>query len=295
MKKIRITKPSCREGAHHLINYLSVYAYGLETGAQVTNPSFGPWHRYFTLIENETFLTRLCAPLLVLPFAGRIWSVLDSLYGSLLLRVRRACALAAWNDLIYLPPSRPLTPALEACGTAYFVGWFFRNPLGLTRHRDALLAAFRPHERVSTRIERTLAPYRNKTLIGVQVRTLPYRGFPNGEFLVSAARVREVVTEYLREQSLAQEDIVLVITTDGTIDRNAFDGLTICVNHTDPMTSLFLLAQCKAVIGTNSLSSNLAAWFGNAPHIIATNEPVDWEYYRGKTAYFENIYATFAH
>ena len=48
------------------------------------------------------------------------------------------------------------------------------------------------------------------------------------------------------------------------------------------------------VIGTNSTFGNVAAWLGDVPHVVTINEPIDWQYYRGKTAYFENKYATFA-
>lgn len=250
MKKLIIVKPNCRELANHLWNYISIYAYGLEIGAQVLNPSF-------------------CAS-----FISKIFL---SLYGSFLVRMRATCTLLTISEVMYLPPTRPLATQKNQCDTTYFIGWLFRNPVGLERYRSEIISAFQPKESVLKKIEKNLAPFQEKKLIGIHLRQHPYKGFEDGSFLVSSTRVRSIVDEYLRENKLATEDVELITVSD------KYD-----------MTNLFLLSRCSVVIGTNSTFSNLAAWFGNIPHIVATNEPIDWEYYRDKAIYFENKYATFA-
>lgn len=260
MKKFVVIKPNCRELANHLWNYLSIYAYGLEVGARVYNPAFFKWHRYFNLSGVKM----------------RIGKTLLSLYGSYLIRARARCVQLTLGITTYLPPTKPLIGG-GACETTYFIGWHFRNPVGLERHREALIAAFMPKESVLKEIESTLAPLQGKRLIGVHLRQQPYTGFPDGRFLVPPVRVRHIVDEYLREKKLSAEEVALVTVSD-----------------TYDVTNLFLLSKCSVVIGTNSTFSNLAAWFGNVPHIVATNEPVDWVYYANKENYFENKYATFA-
>ncbi len=273
MKKIIITKPGCRELANHLWNYMSVYAYGLETGARVLNPSFSAWHQYFNLRSS---------------FLGRLWGMVDSLYGSYVVRAHKKCALLAVNEIVHLPPKK------DACDTLYCIGWFFRNPRGLERYRKEIVTAFEPREYIRREIDTALAPLRGKTLIGVQLRQKPFPGFPNGDFLVSPLRVRQIIEEYLREHALDARDVALVIVSDKNVDPLAFDGFAAQVIRADAATFLFSLARCSVVIGPNSTSSNLAAWFGNVPHIVTTNESIDWEYYRDKKIYFENKYATFA-
>lgn len=255
-----IVKPNCRELANHLWNYLSIYAYGLETGARVYNPSFFKWHRYFNLPGRKI----------------RIGKTLLSLYGSYLVRARASCVRLTLGITTYLPPTKPLSDA-GACETTYFIGWHFRNPVGLEKHRGALVALFTPAKSVLKGVEEALAPLRGKNVIGLHLRQQPYAGFPDGRFLVPPARVRHIVDEYLREKKLNADEVALVTVSD------AYD-----------VKNLFLLSKCSVVIGTNSTFSNLAAWFGNVPHIVATNEPVDWDYYRNRPAYFENKYATFA-
>lgn len=250
MKKYVILKPNCRELANHMWNYISIYAYGIETGARVYNPSFS---------------------------ASFIVKIFLSLYGSFLVRMRSACTLLTISEVMYLPPTKPLVASKNQCDTTYFIGWLFRNPLGLEKYRDEIVSAFQPKESVLKKIEKTLSPLKEKRLIGVHLRQQSYPGFEDGSFLVSPARVRRIVDEYLREKKLNAEEVALVTVSD------KYD-----------MTNLFLLSKCSVIIGTNSTFSNLAAWFGNVPHIVTTNEPIDWEYYRNRQAYFENKYATFA-
>jgi hypothetical protein len=273
MKKFVIIKPNCRELANHLWNYLSVYAYGLETRAHIQNPSFVEWHRYFNLSEKESLITRMIART---PFFHQVWKMACVLYGSYLVRFCARCVRLTLGITTYLPPTRALASE-NGCETTYFIGWHFRNPIGLGKYRDALTTAFTPTESVLKKIEDVLKPFREKQLIGVHMRQQPYKGFEDGSFLVSRERVDTIIAEYLRENRLDAKDVELITVSD------KYD-----------VTSLFLLSKCDVVIGDNSTFSNLAAWFGDVPHIVATNEPVDWEYYKNRSEYFENKYATFA-
>lgn len=280
MKKIIITKTGCRQLANHLWNYLSVYAYGLETGATVLNHSFLEWHRYFNLGG------------LALPsFLGRMGRLIDSLYGSYIVRVHKLATLLAVNEIVLLPPSVSRTLP----DTTYCIGWFFRNPRGLEKYRNALVTAFLPRPHICAKIDTTVTSLAPKTLIGIHLRQQPYPGFPAGDFLISPTRVREIVEEYLHEENLDKSEVALVIVSDGDVDPVAFGEYVVHTSHEDAVTDLFLLSRCRAVIGTNSTFANLAAWFGNVPHIVTTNEPIDWPYYREESTYFENKYATFAH
>jgi hypothetical protein len=291
MRKYVIIKPNCRELANHLWNYVSIYAYGIETGARVHNPSFVEWHRYFNLHTTESFLTRMAARF---PAFHGVWKTMGVLYGSYLIRACARCVRLTLGITMYLPPTRPIVTRGGACETTYFIGWHFRNPVGLERYRDALVSAFMPSESVLKEIENALASFRGKQLIGVHLRQRPYPGFEDGDFLVSPSRVRRIIDECLREKKWETKNVALVIVSDKDVDLTAFEGFTTHIRCGNDVPALFLLSKCRVVIGTNSTFANLAAWFGNVPHIVETNEPVDWEYYRDPTTYFENKYATLA-
>ena len=197
MKKIVIIKPNCRELANHLWNYVSIYAYGIETGARIQNPSFFQWHQYFNLIEKESFITRMISYLHPL---SSLWRVLLSFCGSYLIRANARCVRLTLGITMSLPPTKPLVTRGDVCETTYFIGWHFRNPVGLECHRGALIAAFMPKERVLKKIEATVAPFQGKRLIGVHVRQEPFKGFDDESFLVPLSRVRCIVEEYLLEK-----------------------------------------------------------------------------------------------
>lgn len=291
MKKYVIIKPNCRELANHLWNYLSIYAYGMETGTRVFNPSFFEWHQYFNLNKKESFMTKTAS---LFPALKGLWGAINVLYGSYLIRARASCVRLTLGITLYLPPTRSLVTSGDVCETMYFIGWHFRNPAGLEQHRDALIAAFMPKERVLKKIEDALAPLKGKRLIGVHLRQQPYNGFPDGDFLIPVSRVRRIIDEYLREKNLNVKGVALVIVSDANIDPTAFEGFVTHVHCGNDAPSLFLLSRCSIVIGSNSTFSNLAAWFGNVPHLVTTNEPIDWGYYRNPATYFENKYATLA-
>ena len=267
-KKLIIVKPGCKELGNELVNRMSIYAYGLEIGARVVNHSaYGyPW----------------------------LLKAAHALYARYIGTRNGACSLRAWRAPIFLPPTKPL-PIAQTCGSLYFFGWVFRNPVGIEKYRKEIVVAFTPHERVRENIRSTVSSLpAERTLIGVHVRQKPFLGFPHGDFLISAKRVRTVVDEYMREKNLHARDVALIIVSDLPIPEETFAGYDHRVVYGNTETNLFLLARCSAVIGTNTTFSNVAAWFGTVPHIVTTHEPMDWEYYRNKAAYFENTYATFA-
>lgn len=291
MKKFVILKPNCHELANHLWNYLSIYAYGLETNTPVQNPSFFEWHTYFSLIQKESLLTKIFSSV---PALGSVWRAAGALYGSFLVRARASCVLLTLSLITYLPPTTRSTVKPSTCDTTYFIGWLFRNPLGLGRHRNRLVTAFIPKESVLSEIANALAPFSGKHLIGIHLRQKPFKGFEDEPFTVPAARVRAIVDEYVREKKLDTKDVALIIVSDEEINLDVCKGYAARQSHGDTVTNLFLLSRCSVVIGTNSSFSNLAAWFGNVPHIVESHEPLDWEYYKDATTYFDNTYATFA-
>lgn len=267
MKKIVIVKPGCRELGNELLNHMSIYAYALETGAHLINHSgFG-----------HTGLRR----------------VLHALYARIIKRMHRTATLEAWRAPVYLPPTKALSRKLPG-SSLYLYGWLFRNPEGITKYREELLQEFGPSPAVQKKIQNILLPQQNKTLIGVHLRLTKFTGFPEGDFLVSATRVERIVDEYLQENNLDIKNIALIIISDSKLPEDTFGSYLTHMSLNASQTNLFLLSKCSVVIGTNTAFANLAAWFGNVPHVVTTNNPLDWVYYKNRVQYFTNKYATFA-
>lgn len=162
----------------------------------------------------------------------------------------------------------------------YFFGWLFKD-IGLMEKYRSRLVANVFSNRVRAHAAEQLAASEGKTRIGIRHRTRPFRGFSHGEYLVPRGRVDEIVSQYIEQRGLERTQVALV----EVLDDVAWDDVV----------GLCALSQCSVVIGDNSTFSNLAAWLGNVPHIVTTNDPVDWDYYQDKKHYFENKYATFSH
>jgi hypothetical protein len=271
MKKLIIVEHRGKELANRLWNDMSIYAYGRDIGARVV---------------NMTFLEHV-----------RFWRALHTLYARVVdVATRRTCSIWTTGAPKLIPPTMPLPEKYNGCETLYFFGWLFRNPAGLSRHREAIVSAFAPDKRAQRKIDAIMAPTKSARIrIGVHITQKPFKGFENGEFLISPERVRTIVDEYVREKTLSAKDVALVVVSDCAVPGSVFEGYTAIHSAENEKTNMFLLSKCDVIIGFNSTFSNLSAWFGNVPHIVTTDEPIDWEYYRGKTGYFENKYATFTH
>lgn len=268
MKKLIIVKSGCREFSNELLNNMSVYACGLEFGAQVINHSgFG--------------------------YTG-LWRLVHALYARITQRLHHSSILLAWRAPIYLPPTKKLVEKLMLSNTLYLYGWLFRNPTGLEKYRKELLLAFTPTS-IQQELADSIHPQKGKTLIGIHLRQKNFTGFESGEFLVSPTRTLRIVEEYIQHNSIDQKNVALLIVSDLPIAPDIFAQYPVYVAQGNTEKNLFLLSKTNAIVGTNTTFSNMAAWFGNIPHIVVDNEPLDWEYYRNKVEYFENKYATFAY
>ncbi len=293
MQELVITKPGCKEFAHELENYLHLCAYGIETGVVVRNPSFFAHHRFFTLVARESRMTRLFSRLATCTRAIPLLRVAHALYARYIFRSCATCCVTAWRAPTFLPLSETLLKKVATGEQVYSYGWLFRHTKGLAPYRSQLLEAFKPARQVQDTIDQVIAPVaRTHTLIGVQVRQRPYTGFADGTYLVHLSRVRTIIEEYLDMRRLDKKDVALVIVSDEGVPAELFADYTTFVSPEPEPTNLFLLAHCSVVIGENGSYANLAAWFGDVPHIVTSESSIDWDHYKDKRRYFANDYLT---
>src|SRR6266481_4462795 len=302
-QRLIILKNSGGELANQLWNYVSIYAYALHVKASVRNPSFFEYHRYFNLWKEEALLTRFISFWFRGPVRRRahpinqFWRRLYSIYVKVVIAThgKSICSSETQDSsVIYLPPSGN-TPVSDI-SPLYFLGWLFRNPRALETYREALQKAFVPAPRIQERIATLTSSFdTTRTAIGIHFRQGDYKVFKDGAYLLSATRIREVIDEYAMHKGLAQEEILLFIASDAPVPAEAFSGYSLHISQEDAVTDLFILSRTSIIIGSNSSFGHFASWYGNIPHIIVTNQPVDWEYYANHQTYFPNKYATLAH
>ncbi|HEY4500328.1 MAG TPA: hypothetical protein VJH25_00870 [Candidatus Paceibacterota bacterium] len=302
MKRIIILKHGGGELANQLWNYVNIYAYGLEIDTPVKNPSFFEYHSFFQLIRNESFVTKLLSRFFRTPRRrSHIINKIVRFKYSILAKIKRyihaPCIVSSENSdnkVIYLPPSGSVLGRFGKCVILYLTGWLFRNPIGIEKWRSELLRAFAPNQKIMTKIDGILLPLRQKyeKIVGVHIRQGDYAIFKGGKYLVSQERIREIVSEYAKENILDARKTVFMVASDGAIDQGLYKNLNVYFSKENAVTDLFLLARADIIIGSDSSFGAFASWYGDIPHIIAKRESMDWDYYRGRASCFRNKYAT---
>lgn len=300
--KVIILKHGGGELANQLWNYMSIYAYGLERKIPVENPSFFEYHSFFRFLPNEKLPTKAFS-IFFRKFRrrshiiNRVGRIKYALISRVIASLKSSCVFSSQNNtntVTYLPPTSPLPQRFETCDHLYFTGWLFRNPKGLEKYRNELTAVFTPRGSTLTRIETIVGNLRKsgKKVIGVHIRQGDYKTFKGGVYWIDQARMREVMEEYMRENSLSPDTISFILTSDGPIDEKIFNGLSVTISREDAVTDLYLLSKTDVIIGSDSSFGHFASWYGNIPHIVATKSPIDWSYHKDKRTYFKNQYCT---
>jgi len=297
MKKNIILKNAGGELANQLWNYVSIYAYSLEVGARTYNPAFFEYHNFFNLLKNENYLTRLFSMFFQKPQRRNHWinKVFRFKYKILIKIIclfNKNNILSSENKtnvIFYLPPSKELATKTHK---QYFLGWLFRNPVGLEKYRNEIIEAFKPKFNIERKINNIISEQKKKysCIIGLHIRQGDYKIFRNGKYLIDQYRARQICHEYIENKKLNNQTTLFIITSDGKIDPEIFNGLNIYISKENAIADLFLLSKTEGVIGSDSSFGHFASWYGNIPHIVLKNETIDWNYYQNKNKYFTNKY-----
>ncbi len=311
MTKITIIRVSGNELANQLWNYISIYAYTLERGFGLKNPSFFEYGEYFTMSPAHNLL---CKIIFFLPFRNyvkrktalqrKIWRKLYTWYSGTVLRKHTAQVVSSNNASLepyYLPPSskpqKRLTELELGHGSLYFDGWLFRNPTGIEKYRKEIREYFQPRQDIKKSVEGQIKDLRSrfKKIIGVHIRQGDYKNWRNGTYFIPQTRVRESLDEYSKIKGLNNSEACFVITSDEKIETDLFTGLNIFISEGNAVHDIFLLSKTDVVIGSNSTFGAFASYYGNIPFIVMQKERMDWNYYKDKKTFFENKYSSFVY
>lgn len=296
MKKNIILKNGGGELANQLWNYISVYAYSLEIGATTSNPSFFEYHYYFKFLQNENFIIRLLSLFFKKPrrrnhIINGIFRIKYNLLSKIIIILNKnkiISSINSINQVTYLPPS---TKFDRNNNNQYFLGWLFRNPVGIEKYRNQITQAFQPIEKIDNKVNAIIKDFSSyQNIVGLHIRQGDYKNFKKGKYFIEQKRIAEICKEYLSKNNLDKNSTIFVITSDGNIDTDLFNDLNIYISKENAVTDLFLLSKTSTIIGSDSSFGHFASWYGNIPHIVIKNESIDWEYYRNKNKYFINKY-----
>lgn len=320
-KKVIILKTNDGELANQLWNYVSVYAYCLERGYDISNPSFYEYGSYFSLPKEgwffDTFFFKPLSGNTKRKWSGkkRFWRELYRLVSNLILILRAGRVIFIKNhdftngvlQRFYLPPTPTnemattsvntilnarLQKLENTSGDIILRGWLFRNPVGIEKYRREIQHYFTPTHTIQENVASFITPLKKEFahLVGVHLRQGDYKTWRGGQYFINESRMKTILEEYLREANLIPAETCFLIASDQAIDTTAFTGLNIKITGKNMVEDLFILASTRAIIGSDSTFGDFAAYYGNIPHIIATKAPIDWPYYRNKISFFPNKY-----
>ncbi|MBI3442696.1 MAG: alpha-1,2-fucosyltransferase [Candidatus Sungbacteria bacterium] len=309
MRKAVILNASGNELANQLWNYASIYAYTLERGLVLENPSFFEYGNYFTMPPPNIFFKLA----FFLPFTDytkrkqsfkrRLWRKFYRWYSKAITYAHKTAVITSDNKdklPFYLAPTREnekLSRLEQSADTIYFDGWLFRNPVGLQKYRKEITEYFKPRTDIEKAAETTIKNLREtfKNIIGVHIRQGDYATWRGGTYFIPQTRVREIMDEYLAITDKNASEACFVITSDGIIDTSLFNRLHISVSRKNAAHDLLLLSKTDIIIGSNSTFGAFASYYGNRAYAVMQKGPMDWNYYKDKKNYFENKYATFVY
>lgn len=311
MKKIIILQHDGGEMGNQLWNYISIYAYAMERGYSCENFSFFEYARYFNLAPKSKIINWLFFfpfhrhSKLRSSFRVKIYRAFYKIFvvGLIKLLFKKLIIYSrdGVNAIYYLPPTvaaaKELAERERLLKTVFFSqvnGGVFRNPIGIQTHRALLLKHFNSASWVGEKVRIFIKPLRAryKTLAGVHIRQEDYATFKGGKFAISLDRIRRILDEYLTFSQKKPDEVLFIITSDGLVEEKFFHGLNIEISKRSAGEDLFILASCDIIIGSDSTFGHFAAYYGDIPHIVMKNEPIEWTYYKGKNSYFVNKYFT---
>jgi hypothetical protein len=297
---------------NQLWNLVAICAFCVDRGYRLTDCAALDYHRYLgspgPSWAVEAFLSAFDAlsPVLLSPVLAetrvvqQVWwrglAALRTLPARLVARPRSAPILTA-EGLFYLPPSECTDPAQQALldeadrrGSVCFQGWLFKNPVGIRTHRAAVRARVAPRAPVAARVAAFVERHRARhaRLVGVHLRQGDYRTWLGGKLYVSEREARAFLDELLRRRGWRADETLFVVCSDGPVDLSAFAGLAAVRGPGSTGDDLFALASCDLLVGSNSTFAGFASYYGDVPLIILARGGVDWDYYAGRTGYFED-------
>lgn len=296
MKKIVILDNTTGRLCNKLWNYISIYAYCRERGYTCQNYSFYRYDQYFDF-PDKPLGYRIFLSLNAMAYRirkNRITHRLYRAYGALVYTLRRNHIIDS-NRVFYLPPTTD-EKIMPRHRTTYFTGWLFRNPVGIEKYRTEIHAHFLPQKPIRDTAEQLVASLRERYthVVGVHIRQGDYKGDvagatgPSAKIYLNEKEVSQQLHDYLAHSQKDATTTCFMICSDEAVDSVPFQGLNIVMGPGKVMEDLYALSLADLIIGSNSTFGAFASYYGNIPLIVFDKNGIDWEYYRGKTTYFEN-------
>jgi len=299
-KKITIIDHGGQLG-NQLWNYASVYAFCLEKGYACENPAFFHYAKFFPHLKCGLIPKYILGSLFGFFPKNRFTlnrmyrRYLELKYGKKkLAQAIRASDSEGNMELFLLPPTenndarqqQDLVRVEQTGPELLFSGYAFRNPVGMAKYHSQLVKIFQPRANITRAVDALITEARSTAakLVGVHIRQNDYRTFEGGKYYFSPDQVARMLNDYIAKTG--QANTCFIIASDEKIDPSVFAGLNIRFTSGQIMEDLFALSRTDLLIGTNSTFGAFAAFYGNIPMVIFTDQVIDWNHYLNLNYFF---------
>ncbi|MBI5122858.1 hypothetical protein HZA75_03285, partial [Candidatus Roizmanbacteria bacterium] len=217
--------------ANQLWLFVSVYAYCLEKGYKIDNPSFYEYAFFFDIKSRSFFINLFFYKLygFLKYFSPRslrlhFFNLVNKFYQRYVDKVEHlhktdvVYAIDGENPVVhYLPPSKDVDDKINKFDInnnqeeIYLYGWLFRNPVGIKKYRTKIVDYLKPKTmaKISDFIFSQRAKF--KHLVGVHIRQGDFREFFGGKFYLSSKEVVSVLCQYMKNFGKSSSETVFMI------------------------------------------------------------------------------------
>ena len=271
MNKINIVN-SPGKMANKLHLYASIYAYCLEKGYECLNYDFKKFYKYYNIPPP---IFNLKAELIRIEM--KVINKIKFLF--FLQNIFFPKRIINGSQEFFLPPDInnnakqiQILKLIDKNNNRnyYFNGWLFRSHTGIEKYHKEIVQYFKPQKKYTQIVNDFLDKIRNqyKFVVGVHIRRGDYRQWRGGVYFYEFFEVNVILCDLLKNLPFNKNEVVFIICSDESIDKDAFGGLNFISGLGTEITDLYTLAECDLIVGSNSTFNAWAADYGRRPRIL---------------------------
>lgn len=139
-------------------------------------------------------------------------------------------------------------------------GWLFRTAYLTGNDKTWVKALFRPNKQVSENLTKFEGYFKNNSVVGLHIRRGDYKTFLGGKYYFELSYYSKLIEEIKNEFPQSK----IIICSDEKLPEEFKQIEGVKVSESDFLTDLFLLSNCRYIIGPPSTFSLLAGYIGDS-------------------------------
>lgn len=249
--------------ANQLWNFVSIYAYTLEKGYILINPTFTDYAGYFADFKGNDLLS----PQLNVKFLpSKTAKFLLWFARAIDRRINISNTYQTGEDAnaIILPPTVSDSDFNPTKPVIFLNGWLYRNTKGLEKYREEVMHKFRPAPEYALKIDEFWNSLDEDSYkIGVHIRRTDYKQHLNGRYYFELDRYISEMRKIAKRHK--GNKITFLVFSDEPrtqAEFSEFKDAKVVLSNNLFIVDLFLLSKCHELLGPPSTFTQFASWYG---------------------------------